>query len=207
MAPVEEPGDAGFAVALRYQNDPFGGDRSLAVRFFTDEIEDAAATATEGRPIFKSVEMCEIQVPGERDTTIGRVKSMHPDPRDRFPEAYARWKRGETEQVVGTLLREWGLMPRARAKEYEALKIRTVEQLAGVSDTAAQDIRGSLADRQKARDFLEFSKGQAPLTQARAEMEVLRNELQAVKEIAEAQGKKIDELTSGVTAAAKRGKG
>lgn len=176
--------DASFIDAVKLQMaGENSGDRLLGVRFYTEEVEDEAASAAEGRPVFKTVEMCEIRVPGDRHNIVrGRIKNMHPDPRRRFPEAYARFKAGDAVQVKGTLLREWGMISRSRAKEYEALGTYTVEQLAGMGDANVQGIRGALAERQKARDFLDVARGQAPLSQARAEIDALRSELQALKE-------------------------
>lgn len=139
-----------------------------------------------GRPIFKQVEMCEIRY-GDKDNIIrDRVKSMSPDPRQRFAAQYARFKAGEATQIIGTLLREWGLIDRTTSKSYEAVGIHTVEQLAGLSDVNAQQLRGSLADRQKARDFLEMAKGHAPVAQARAELERAQNEIRSLKDRLEA---------------------
>jgi hypothetical protein len=135
-----------------------------------------------GRPIFKQVEMCEIRY-GDKDNVVrDRVKSMHPDPRERFPGQYARFKAGEKTQIVGTLLREWGLIDRSMSKSYEAVGIFTVEQLAGLSDVNAQELRGSLADRQKAKDFLEMAKGHAPVAQARADLDRAQNEIRALRD-------------------------
>lgn len=177
-----------FQQAYQLQNDQNAGDRALHVRFFFDEIKDDVASEKESRPIFKSVEMCEIRY-GDKDNVIcDRVKYMHPDPRLRFAAQYARFKAGEATQVVGTLLRQWGLITMAEAKSYEAMEILTVEQLAGLSDTTAQQIRGSMTDRQKARDFLLMAAGQAPIAQARAENEALRRELQNLRDMVESMG-------------------
>jgi hypothetical protein len=158
-------------------------DQRLHVTFFYDEWKDEAATAREGRPIFKSVEMCEIRIPGDKDNIrIDRVSKMHPDPRERFPVQYAKFKAGEKVQISGTLLREGGPLDRATAKGYEALDVYTVEQLASVSDQVCQQHRGMVADRQKARDWLETAKGQAPVAAARAEAEKLRAEVRALRE-------------------------
>lgn len=178
--------DAQYAQADQYLQNPGEGDKHVGVTFFWEEIPDEKASEEAGRPIFKSVEMCEIKVPGDKDNVIcDRVKYMRPDPRKRFPVQYARHKAGEKVQVVGTLLREWGLIDRATAKSYEAVGIHTVEQLAGLSDSNAQGLRGSLTDRQKAKDFLAMAAGQAPIAQARAENEKLRAEIQALREMVE----------------------
>lgn len=175
-----------YVAADQYLQNPMEGDKHVHAEFFWEEIRDEAASEKEGRPIFKSVEMCRIRVPGDKDNVIeDRVKYMSPDPRKRFPGQYARFKAGDAVQVVGTILREWGLIDRATAKSYEAMGIHTVEQLAGVSDANAAGVRGLIADKQKAIDFLEMAKGQAPLTQARAENAQLRAELQALREMVE----------------------
>jgi hypothetical protein len=179
---VDIESDAGFLEALKYQDDQAAGDRALAVRFYTDEFVDEVATKREGRPIYKTQECVEIRAPGSRDVKMGRIKYMQPDPRIRFARAYANWKAGREVQVEGQLLRAWGFLTPARVKEYEAMHVHTVEQLAGLDDVHSQDIPGSLAERTKARDFLEMAKGAAPLAQARAETAKVKAELEALKE-------------------------
>jgi hypothetical protein len=172
-----------FEQTLQFQGDQNAADKHLAVRFSWDEVEDPVETAKQGRPIFKSVEFCEIRVPGDRDGIIkDRIKYMHPDPRERFPQAYAKFKAGDKQQVVGTPLREWQGLTRAQARSYEAANIFTVEQLASLGDNHAQTMFGSIGDRQKARDFLAQSAGQAPLTQARAEIEKMREEIRNLRD-------------------------
>lgn len=178
--------DSQYVKADQYLQNQAEGDRHVAATFFWEEIIDEAASEKEGRPIYQSVEMCEIRVPGDKDNVIrDRVKYMRPDPRKRFPQQYARFKAGEKVQVVGTLLVEWGLIDRATAKSYAAVGIHTVEQLAGLADSNTQGLRGSVADRQKARDFLAMAAGQAPIAQARAENEKLRAEIEALREMVE----------------------
>jgi hypothetical protein len=159
-------------------------DRGLRVEFFYDEIPDAKKTEEMGRPMFRSVEMCSIKIPGDKDNqVVGRVEKMNPDPRKRFAALYRNWKaNGENKQVEGTLLRQWGLITPAEAKSYEAVEIFTVEQLAALSDATCQQYRGSVADRQKALDFLAQAKGLEPAAKARAENTALRAELDALKE-------------------------
>lgn len=167
-------------------------EKKLRVTFFNDEIKDDASTAKEGRPIYRTVEMCEIRIPGDRDNiVVGRVTKMSPDPRERFPAAYARFQRKQSVQVVGTPLRKWGLIETTEARSYEDLGIVTVEQLAELSDANCQQLRGSLADRQKARDFLAQAKGQAPVAAARAELAAAKSEIEALKEQIAALGGKV----------------
>jgi hypothetical protein len=136
-----------------------------------------------GRPIYVSEEMIEIRTPGNKDNVIvQRVRKMEPDPRERFPAQYAKFKRGDEQQHVGTLLRKWGILDEGEALTYEAIGIFTVEQLAGMTDAACQEYRGSSADRQKARDWLDTVKGNAPAAAARAEAQKLRDEVRALRD-------------------------
>jgi hypothetical protein len=162
---------------------PDAGDRALRVRFFLEPFKDEEASANEGRPIFKSVEMVEIRIPGNKDNVVvQRVSKMDPDPRERFPAQYAKFKGGDPQQHVGTMLRKWGILDEAEALSYEAVGIFTVEQLAGMTDAACKQYRGSLGDRQKAQDWLDTAKGAAPVAAARAEVARLREELAALRE-------------------------
>jgi hypothetical protein len=185
---------SGYEQAMKYQSDPAAGDRCLAVRFYYDEFPDEEATKAAGRPMFKTAECVEIRVPGSNDVKAGRIKYMKPDPRERFPEAYAKFKKGDEVQIVGTPLKHWGLITPASAKSYGAIGIHTVEQLAGLSDPKAQAIMGSIADRQKARDFLAMAKGLEPVAEARAEADRLKVELETLREVVKQQGDKIESL-------------
>jgi hypothetical protein len=205
---IDPLSNAAFAEAFDLQQNPEVADRRLHVHFYTDEVLDERATNgwTEtvdgkevrhqgaGRPIYKSVEMCEIHYGDKDNIVIDRVKSMHPDPRSRFPQQYARFKAGDKVQIVGTLLRKWGVIDPAEAKSYEAVNIHTVEQLAGLSDSTCQQYRGSLAHRQMARDWLATAAGHAPTAEARAENQKLREEIQALRDaIAEMKGGDVSE--------------
>ena len=184
-----------FSQAYQFSQDPAAGDRAAQVTFSYEEFPDEKASAEAGRPIFKSVEMCEIRIPGEKENiVVQRIKDgMDNDPRQRFPGTYARWKKNETQQVVGTPLRRWGLMEPAEARGYEDMGVVTVEQLASMSDQLCQQYRGSVADRQKARDFLEQSRGLEPVAQARAEIERQAAEIEALKEAIASLGGKVPE--------------
>lgn len=170
-------------------------DRNLRVTFFYDEIPDPKKTEEMGRPMFRSVEMCSIKIPGDKDNQIiGRADRMTPDPRRRFAAKYRDWKAGnESRQVEGTLLSQWGLITPAEAKSYAAVDILTVEQLAGLSDATCQEYRGSVADRQRARDWLDKARGLEPAAKARAENAALRAEIEALREAVAAMGGKVPE--------------
>ena len=81
------------------------GDEGLLVRFFLHAVEDQAASAREGRPVFVDLEHIEIKIPGNRKTGVARVARQRDI--DRFPQHYAAFKnRVESEGLEGSPLSE-----------------------------------------------------------------------------------------------------
>lgn len=186
-----------FTDTLMLQGNVSAADARLRVVFEETEIEDTAATLKEGRPIFKTKHIGHVYVPGDKDNVVTfDAERMDRDQIRRFGAKYREWKQTRENKVEGTLLRECGgLMSRARAREYEALHIFTVEQLAALSDTNIRNLRGAIAERQKAKDFLSAAAGRAPLQEARAENEKLKAQLSALTEQVGQLTKLLEERT------------
>ena len=68
--------------------------------FYWVPKQDEAASIAEGRPIFKDTEYVKIIVPGSSTSIV--QKPVRDDDRRRFAEAYAKFKKGDPEQLVGT---------------------------------------------------------------------------------------------------------
>lgn len=191
---VESAGS--FSEVLTLQQNQAAADASLGLTFEEIDVEDEAASRAEGRPVFKTRHLATIRIPGDKDNAFTFwADKMNADERRRFGKRYQEWKETHTNKVEGTLLREWGLMSRARGREWEALNVFTVEQLAALSDANLQNMRGGNLERQKARDFLEFAKGQAPLIQARAENEKMKAQMSALQEQVDKLTKLLEERT------------
>jgi hypothetical protein len=181
---VETAGYDDYAEILKLQNNQRAADSRLRVVFEETELEDKEATEKEGRPIFKTVHIGSIYVPGDKDNVVTfRCDKMSREEAIRFGPLYEAWKKDRTERHNGTLLRECGgLMSRARAREWECLNVYTVEDLAELSDSAIQQMRHGSIERQKAKDFLALAAGRAPLTEARAENAKLKEQLRSVQD-------------------------
>lgn len=187
-----------FSEVLKLQGSaPDVADARLRVEFEEVEFEDESESRKEGRPIFKTGHVCTVTVPGDKDNVITfRADKMDRDQWRRFGKRYEEWKRTRTNRVDGTLLRECGgLMSRARAREWEALNVFTVEELSNLSDANIQNMRGATLERQKARDFISTAKGQAPLAQARAENEKLKAQVSGLEERLSAMEKLLEQKT------------
>jgi len=146
------------------------GDEHLAVRFFRKAARDDVASETEGVMRFKEVEMIQIMVPGDRDNIIVRPAGAG-DIR-RFGKQYEDWKRNESsEQLTGTPLELWGRLTLPQIEEYRYIGVRSIEQLAALSDASCIKLPGSQDLKRKAVAYLEVQKGEAPLRKVQAELE------------------------------------
>lgn len=192
---VESAGS--FAAVLSLQSNQAAADARLHVTFEEVEVEDEAASAKEGRPIFRTKHLGSVYIPADKDNvTVFDAGRMDADQRRRFGARYEEWKKTRVNRIDGTLLRECGgVMSRTRAREWEALNVFTVEQLAELSDANLQNMPRSDMERQKARDFLAMAKGQAPLVQARAENKALQGKVDSLQEQIDKLTKLLEERT------------
>lgn len=111
-----------------------------------------------GRPIYRDTEFVRISAPGNKLAVI--EVPVTEDVKKRFAVRYKKWKAGVSEDgVVGTPLRELRFMTPARIEELRFYNIRTVEQLAGVSDDVCSNFMGLLELRKKAQLWLDDQKG------------------------------------------------
>ena len=164
-------------------------DGRLFVNFFMKAVKNEAKSLEAGRAIFEEREFLNIKIPGDKNNDVVKDLSIEPHYIQRFPVQYARFKQNQ-EQVVGTPLNLAPFLTESQVEEYRALNIRTVEQLAGLSDVNAQTIMGSIKHKQEAQAWLDSVKG----------AEALRMEYEADKakrdEEMAALRAKIEELTS-----------
>lgn len=142
-------------------------DKVLAVRFFRHPVRDAEKSEAEGRPIFTEKDYVEISIPGNKDHIVCHPVSEKD--KMRFPEHWRLYTARVSQEVVqGTPLEEWPGITRGQVEELRFLNVRTVEQLAAVSDANGQRIMGINSLKDKAKAYLEQAKGQS------AEMDALK---------------------------------
>lgn len=160
-------------------------DARLHVRFYTGREKDEKASADAGRPVFRDVPFIQIAVPGDRDTVDRIVWDDPSNPHSdtaRFPMKWAQYKAGQSEESTGTPLAEWPGITRSQAEELAYFKVRTVEQLASVTDGNLQRMGGGyLSLRTKAQDYLAAAEKAAPVTQMRAELQSRDSKISALE--------------------------
>jgi len=167
----------------------FEGEEMGRVRpiFFMESVEDKAATAEAGRPIFKDVEMVRIQIPGDiKSEPVQKVTDLH---RHRWPDHYQAFTGAQEAAPIGTPLEQWGRLPGSRIEELKFFKIRTVEDLAGVPDGLLQNLgMGARELRAEAQAFLEVQQDGAAaqkyavqLEQQQDQISLLQNQIAQIQ--------------------------
>ncbi len=134
----------------------FSGEGGKCLPMFEIQtIQDEAASAREGRPIFSQREIVKLVTPGALNVP---AKIVNDEIKQKYAKEYEAWKAGIEPSVDGTPLEEWPALNRAQVLELKALGFRTVENLAEMSDVIAQRLRhvGPLL-RERAKSFLDDS--------------------------------------------------
>lgn len=151
--------------------------------FSLEPVEQSFKSKEAGRPIFEDREFVRIVIAGDKNTEVYR-EATDTD-KERFHEPYARFKRGlgEREQIVGTPLSQWPLLKPSQIREFEAINIYTVEQMAALSDTMKQNIgMGANELVAAAKAFIESAKNNSVASALAAENERLRSDVELLRE-------------------------
>ena len=163
-----------------YTDARYAGDSSLWVQFGLEPMPDDTASAKEGRPIFKEVEHIKIMQPGNKESII--LRPVTEIDKNRFRKQYENWKAGHKELVEGTPLEQWPAVTRAQVEELKFFNVRTVEQLADMSDAHAQKFMGVNTLRRLAREYIKKGKAGAMSTQMIEALKAKDNQIAALQE-------------------------
>lgn len=121
-------------------------------------------------------ECVKIIVPGDMKTeSIRKVTTRE---KQMFPDAYEAWKRGEGYEVDGTSLELFLGRDDPRIPDLRYAKIRTVEELAGMSDTHVQNLGMGFRElRDQAKAFIARKTGTDALMAQNEEMQAQMKEM------------------------------
>lgn len=163
-----------FGVATAAVQGKHNGDACIP-EFRIKAVLLEAETEQAGKPIYRNVEYVTIHIPGDLRSTVDRKVTQ--DHRDRWPVQYAKWKQGLEIATDGVPLEKWSLIGPAEVETFKFFKVRTVEQLAELSDTQVQNLgRGAVKLRKEAIAYLAQAKGNAGISKAVADNERLEIE-------------------------------
>lgn len=153
---------------------------SVHVEFFVEAVEDKAASRSEGRPIFKDTEFVRIRFPGDMKRELveradvkcerDRQTNRWMDYREAYPRHYEAFLAGRVLSNEGTPLEQAPFLTASQRAELKAVKITTVEMLAGVTDgnVARLGMHGRQM-REQARAYMDAASGSAQVTALAAE--------------------------------------
>jgi hypothetical protein len=149
-------------------------------RFYIKAVQHNFRSQQEGRPIFEDKEYVQIIIPGDNRSEVDR--QVQEQDKDRWPEAYRKFKEDGEQATDGTPLEQWPAVSVSQVAELKAKKIRTVEQLAGITDGQLNNLGlGARQLRDRAKAFLEAAAGNAPLDAALLREAKLQEEIDALK--------------------------
>lgn len=152
--------DAGFDPTANQPN------KGVYIQFFLHTDRDDKRTREEGRPCFKDYEFLRITVAGDRNNVTERP--VTPADRIRFAAQYKAFKENREAPQDGYPLSEWPGISKSMVEELAYFKIKTVEQLAEISDAQAQGITGAFDLRKRAIAYLQKMKEDAPMEKVNA---------------------------------------
>lgn len=133
-------------------------------------------SAAKGRPIFDDMEVCEIHFPGdlkcwavfpahEAEPNATREAGHIRTYAEIYNEQYLQFKSGHQQTVSGTPLSEAPFLSEGKRRELRALKIHTVEQLAGLDGAHLKTLGiGGREWKNQAQAYLDASAGTANVT-------------------------------------------
>jgi len=130
---------------------------NISVRFYQDKFLMGYASEQAGHPVFEDRDFVEIATPGDMNTVIQRP--VTDKDKERWPTHFARYKEGLEPSVEGIPLEAWARLTPASVANYKAMGVKTVENVAGMSDQICNKVAmGAMADRTAAKAYLEQAK-------------------------------------------------
>jgi hypothetical protein len=129
-------------------------DKTPAVRFEKEMVEDRNATIDAGRLVTKDVDMAYIKQIGEKDETPKIVSewlnqlydqatgSNGNPPRipmewyERAKKLYENWQKGYETPLEGYPVREWAILTKSQVQNLHSMSTFTVEQIAGWTENS-----------------------------------------------------------------------
>ena len=130
---------------------------NLNIRFYRDKFLMGYASEAAGHPVYEDRDFIEINIPGDMNNVIQRPVTDRDT--QQFAAAYARYKEGLEPSVEGVPLQAWSRLTPAQVANYKALGVKTVENVAGMSDQVCNKVAmGAMADRTAAKAYLDSAK-------------------------------------------------
>lgn len=160
-------------------------ERPSYVSFHRVAVEDIAASKAAGHFVAKDVDYVHITPAYSKDVMKFKVPQWFENMKvdvvnNRLPEEwvenykkqYAAWQNGQELPVNGTPIKGWGVLSPAQQETLIRMNIRTVEDLAAVTDEGIRRIgMGAVDLKNKANAWLAQLNDKGPITQKMSALE------------------------------------
>ncbi len=164
-------------------------DRDTIIpRFFMNPVRNNYESEKQGREVWMEVPYVEMIIPGDKNATpTESVKEHH---KDRWPRQWEAFQKSQEAPEEGTPLETWAAIGRAQVIELNSCHVRTVEQLANLSDSqlAKTVPMGGTALRERAKAWLAQAEQGAPLAEANQKIEELKAQMAVMQAQLNAKG-------------------
>lgn len=150
----------------------------LLIRFATLREKNEAKSLDAGHDVFDDVEVIFIRILGSKDEVVNLVTDEH---RQAYADQYRAWKAGQAAPVSGMPLEEWTAASQSFVDDMRAYGVRTVEQLATLSDGIVGSRPGWMTMRSKAAAYLEQAQADGALAAEKARTKALEDQLAAMQ--------------------------
>lgn len=170
----------------------------LHIEFFSQTVEDAAATAQAGIPKFKDVEFVRIKYVGDKHSELvapANDFTFCPERREQimwkeqFPRHYAAFVENRATLVDGTPLDELPGITGSKVAELKAQRVFSIEALAGLDGTLLQRLGpGAREWKGKAEAWLMKARDHAVDAKLAQQNAAMQEQLAALKAQIEAMG-------------------
>jgi hypothetical protein len=178
--------DAQLRERSNWDQNRFGGDDKLHVKFFTKAYRNDELSIKENRPIYEDKDCIQIMVPGDKHNII--MRPVWDQDIQRWPAKWKAYKEGREQIQTGTPLTRAPFLTEGAVEELNYLNIRTVEQLANLSD-GNMPFMGAAEYKRLAQEFLAKSSGADAMLERIKELEAKLERMASMKESPEAEQK------------------
>lgn len=167
----------------------------LIVRWSIRPWHNKRASLEAGCPKYEDREWISIRIPG--DNTFGIDHFATDEEKQEHAASLAAFRKNHSsEGVIGTLLEEWPQVTRSLAEELRNVGIKTVEQLAALTDANAKNVPRGSDLRTQAKAYLDAAKAGAPTAKLAEEVRQMRNEIETLRRERDDAMKALDKATT-----------
>lgn len=190
---VDAPVNAPVRSSAQASNRVDPRDRRTSATFFIEAVENPTASAEQGRPIYRDVEMARILIHGDAKTEV--VRKVTEPVRNEYRFEYDHWKRTQQQAVVGTPLEQWPGAGQSFIKACKHINVFSVEQFAGLPDNALREVGPDARTYQaRAKAWLAAAQDGAETERLAAENARLQDQITALQGQLKEIGTKFDQM-------------